>query len=169
MALRSHLQKKFKNVVWRSGQVYKFKYQAWQNDPEPVIVFMNAYSGRHPTTQHEWHFFQGINFTYIPRPQRRQFAEAWVREWESGNRPNFSWDTILTRYPYLKNAIRRYFYKPNYYITDVVQVPLEDMEDVIVSTWSRDFSKKLKTSLVQKYRKARRNTSRGLLSGIFGR
>ena len=169
MALRQHTQKKFKNVIWRSGQVYKFKYQAWNNDPEPVIVLINAYSGRHPTTQHEWHFFQGINFTYIPRSHRRQFAAAWMNEWESGRRPEFSWNIILTRYPYLKNAIRRYFYTPNYYITDVVPVPLEDMEQVIVSTWSKDFSKKLKTSLVSKFRKARSNVNKGLLSGFFGR
>ncbi len=96
MALRVQYTKQFKRIRWKSGHIYKFKYQAWQNDPEPVILLMYAFSGRHPNTGHEWHFFQGINFTYIPRPQRRAFAARWIQEWEQNNGQfNLTWDRIV--------------------------------------------------------------------------
>lgn len=168
MAIRVIMRKNFQNVSWRSGHIYKFKYQAWQNDPEPVIILMYALGGIHPTSGHEWRFFQGINFTYIPRAQRRQFAAAWVREWEAtGGSFQFTYDRVKREFPYLQGAIRRYFYKPAYYIQNPIEVPLEDMEDVIVSTWSRDFSKKLRTNLIQKFRKTRKNIQAGMESGIF--
>lgn len=170
MALRIQYTKKFQRIIWKSGHIYKFRYTAWANDPEPVILLMYAYSGRHPNTGHEWHFFQGINFTYIPRAQRRDFAKRWMIAWEQTN-GNFqlTWGRILAEFPYLKNAVRRYFYNPSYYIQHPMEIPMEDMESVIVSTWSKDFSKKLRTSLVQKMRKARKNVSRGLSTGIFKR
>ena len=80
MALRVQYTKRFQNVHWKSGHFYKFKYTAWHNDPEPVILLMYAYSGRHPNTGHEWHFFQGINFTYIPRTHRKHFVERWMSD-----------------------------------------------------------------------------------------
>lgn len=170
MALRIQYTKKFNNVLWKSGHIYKFKYQAWQNDPEPVILLMYAFSGTHPTTGHEWHFFQGINFTYIPRAQRRHFATQWMIAWEqTGGNFQLTWDRILTSYPYLKNAVRRYFYKPQYYIQNPMEIPMENMEEVIVSTWSKDFSKKLRVNLTQKFRRAKENISRGLSTGIFKR
>jgi len=131
---------------------------------------MYSFSGRHPNTGHEWHFFQGINFTYIPRTQRRHFANIWVSRMERNN-GNFQldWASLVSEFPYLRNAVRRYFYKPSYYIQDAMEVPLEDIEQVVVSTWSRDFSKKLRTNLVQKFRRARRNVSKGLRTGIFKR
>jgi len=168
MAIRVIMRKNFQNVSWRSGHIYKFKYQAWSNDPEPVIILMYALSGIHPTTGNQWRFFQGINFTYIPRSQRRQFASKWVREWEAtGGSFQFTYERMLREFPYLKSAVRRYFFKPAYYISNAVEVPLEDIEDVIVSTWSKDFSKKLRTNLVQKFRKVKKNVQNGVESGIF--
>lgn len=143
---------------------------AWHNDPNPTILLMYAYSGRHPNTGHEWHFFQGINFTYIPRTHRRHFVQSWMREWEHTN-GNFrlTWERLLSEFPFLKNAVRRYFYNPSYYISNPMEVPMEDIEDVVVSTWSKDFSKKLRTNLVQKFRKAKSNVKKGNKTGIFNR
>ena len=168
MAIRVIMRKNFKNVSWRSGHIYKFKYTAWTNDPEPVIILMYALDGIHPNTGHQWRFFQGINFTYIPRAQRRQFAKSWVREWEAtGGSFQFTYDRVKREFPYLKTAVRRYFFKPATYIQNPIEVPLEDMEDIIVSTWSRDFSKKLRSNLVKKFKKVRRNVQDGMESGIF--
>ncbi len=168
MALTIHYTKKFKNVTWKSGHIYAMDYTAWQNDPKPVILLMYAFSGTHPETNHEWTFFQGINFTYIPRADRRQFVAAWMNEWER-TKGNFelTWNTILIKFPYMKNAVRRYFYSPNYYIQNPKEIPLEDIEDVVVSTWSRDFSKKVKTSLRQKAREVKKNIQQGWRTGIF--
>ena len=170
MALTIQYTKKFQKVVWKSGHFYKFKYQAWESDPEPVILLMYAYSGRHPNTGHSWLFFQAINFTYIPRTHRKFFVERWMVYWEQSN-GNFqlTWGRVLSEFPFVKNAVRRYFYSPAYYIQNPMEIPMEDIENVVVSTWSKDFSKKLRTSVVQKIKKARKNVSKGLISGVFKR
>ncbi len=168
MAVRVQYTKKFGGVQWKSGHVYKFKYHAWHNDPEPIILFMYAFAGVNPSTGHEWRFIQGVNFSYIPRTHRRAFISRWLVIWEQSN-GNFqlTWDRLVTEFPYLKNAVRRYFYKPTYYIKNPMEIPLEDMENVVVSTWSKDFSKKLRTNLIQKMRRAKSSIRRGLTTGIF--
>jgi len=129
---------------------------------------MYALSGTHPNTGHEWRFFQGINFTYIDRSHRRQFAKSWVREWETtGGSFQFTYERVKRQYPYLQTAVRRYFFSPAYYIQNPIEVPLEDIESVIVSTWSKDFSKKLRTNLVQKFKGAKQRIAQGLETGIF--
>lgn len=161
------MQKKFQNIVWKSGHIYKFRYSPFQGDPEPVIILMYAHSGTHPNTGHEWTFFTGINFTYLPRPTRRAFAQAWMREWQRTNgNVEFTYQRVVQEFPYLIGAVRRYFYSPNYYITNAMEIPLEDMEDVIVSTWSKDFSKKVKTSLINKYKSVMKKSG-GFLGGFF--
>lgn len=168
--LRQHRTKNFKGITWKSGHIYKFRYQAWNNDPEPVIILLNSYSGTHPTSGNQWRFFQGINFTYIPRPQRRHFAERWSQEWEQTNgNVEMTWQRVVQQFPYLKGAIRRYFYQPSYYISKAIEVPMEDMEQVIVSTWNKDFSKKLRTNLMDKFRRTKNNVKRGKDTGFFGR
>jgi hypothetical protein len=114
---------------------------------------MYALDGNHPNTGHQWRFFQAINFTYVPRTQRRQFAQDWVETFQRTNgNTRFTWELCVRRYPYLKHAVRRYFFKPNYYITKLREIPFEDMEKAIVSTWSKDFSKKIKRSLLDKFK-----------------
>lgn len=153
MALTRKREFAFRNLIWKSGNLYTFKYNAWQHDPQPVIIFMYAFSGTHPKTGRQWRFFQGINFTYIPRTARRRFAQEWARVYKRSNgNLRFTYLTVKRRYPYLVGATRRYFYSPAYYVTEAKHIPFEDMERVIVSTWSKDFSKKIKTSLLAKFR-----------------
>lgn len=164
MALKVHKKMKFQGIEWKSGFIYTFKYSSWQNDPAPVIILMYAFSGTHPTTGHEWHFFQGINLNYINRAERRRFAQQWVQEMErSGNNVELSWTRVKDRYPTLKGAVRRYFYNPRYYISHAIEIPIDQIEEVVVSTWTKDFSKKVKTSLALKYRKVTGDNS------LFGR
>jgi hypothetical protein len=160
MAVRRKLNKTFKGVQMKSGHFYTFKYQAWEHDPRPVIILMYALDGinlKADGTRHEWRFFQGINFTYIPRSIRKTFINDWKRTWiRTGGNPRFTWEMVQRRYPYLKGAVRRYFFKPNYYITDLQEIPFDDLDKLVVSTWSKDFSKKLKMSLLAKFRTAMR-------------
>jgi len=89
---------------------------------------------------------------------RKAFANEWVRVFEQSNgNVKFTWQKVKRKYPYLQHAIRRYFYSPSYYISDLNAVPFENMEKVIISTWSKDFSKKLKVSLYGKFSKALKN------------
>jgi hypothetical protein len=122
---------------------------------------MYALEGIHPNTGHQWRFFQAINFTYIPRSQRMMFAKEWkiIFERTNGN-VRLTWELVKKRYPFMQNAVRRYFFKPNYYITSLKEIPFDNMEKYIISTWSKDFSKKVKSSLINKFRnvlKRRRN------------
>ena len=114
---------------------------------------MYALDGVNPRTGHQWRFFQAINFTYIPRADRKKFAKDWMRVMGNSNNPRFTWNTVKIKYPYIQNAVRRYFFKPNYYIQDLVEIPWDDAEKAIVSTFAKDFSKKVKTSLLNKFRR----------------
>lgn len=172
MALNIQYTKKFNGVTWKSGHIYTFKYTSWKNDPNPTIILMYAFSGTHPTTGNQWRFFQGINFTYIPRPYRKRFAQAWVREWQRTNgNVQLTWGTVENEFPFMRSAVRRYFYQPTYYIQKPKEIPLEDMEKVIVSTWSKDFSKKIKTDLLNKYKRAMKGATKNksMFGNIFGR
>lgn len=175
MTIKISLNFKFKGIQWKSGHVYTFKYSSWRNDPQPTAILMYKVSGNHPRTGNQHRYIQMLNFSYIPRPVRKQFAQTWAKEMErSGNNSVFTWQLVKRRFPQLKLAVRRYFYIPNYYLSDIKEIPLENMEEVIVSTWSKDFSKKLKTSLVKKYRNVmdRRKKTGGFMSvvkNLFGK
>ena len=155
MALRIQYRKKIHGVIMQSGHVYSMKYIPWQHDSNPTIIFMNSFSGTHPNTGRQWRFIQALNFTYVPRSSRRAFANEWTRVFERTNgNVRFTWNILKRRYPYLSHAVRRYFYSPNYYISKLQEIPFENMEQAIISTWSKDFSKKVKVSLLQKFRSA---------------
>ena len=77
-----------------------------------------------------------------------------MKELEKPGNIKFHWQKVQAKYPYLQPAIRRYFFKPNYYIRNLKEVPFEDIEKVVISTFSKDFSKKITTALRAKFRKA---------------
>lgn len=62
----------------------------------------------------------------------------------------------MKRYPRLKYSVRRYFFKPNYYIKDLKEIPINEIEKYVVSSWHKDFSKKVKVSLLNKFRRVMR-------------
>ena len=144
----------------QSGHIYSFRYSSWRNDPAPTIILMYAISGIHPNTGHQHRYFQAINFTYIPRIMRRAFIKDWMDIFQRTGNTKFTWNICQRRYPYLKGAVRRYFFKPNYYISKLKEVPFEKMEDAVVSTWSKDFSKKIRTSLFKKFKRVLRNRNK---------
>lgn len=143
MAIKQWKNKKFEGLEWKSGHFYKFKYRAYANDPHPHIIFMYAYSGIHPNTKREWRFFQAINFSYIPRNVRQRFLNDWLARIKTDPNNNFTWDQVKSKYPWLKIAVRRYFYSPGTYIINPEEIPFENAQDVIVGTWKKDFSKKI--------------------------
>ena len=169
MAIQRQYKKRFKGVDVKSGFIYKFKYQAWENDPEPTVLMMYALKGTHENTGHEWRLFQAVNFTYIPRPLRKKFANDWMNEVGVTKDPRFTWEKVKAKYPYLQHAVRRYFYKPSYYITNLVEVPFDQAEQAIVSTWAKDFSKKVKSSLINKFRRLMKNRRQHKRTGKFPR
>lgn len=114
---------------------------------------MSSIEGYHQNTGHEWHLFQCINFTYLPRNMRRRFLNKWLKELDKPGQIKFRWKKeILPKYPYLKPAIRRYLFKPTYYIKNLQEIPLSEVEKVVISTFPRDFSKKITTILSSPFR-----------------
>lgn len=169
MAIRRIFKKKFKGVTVKSGHIYKFKYQAWENDPEPLVIMLYALEGTHPNTGHQWRLFQAINFTYINRGHRKQFAKVWMKYLSQTNSPSLTWLLVKNRYPYLMSAVRRYFYRPAYYIRDLQEIPFDRMEKEVISTFARDFSKKAKTALLNKFRRVLRGRRKFIRTGKFPR
>jgi hypothetical protein len=154
MPIRPIFKKKFQNVTLQSGYFYQFKYSAYRHDPHPIIIFMNGFAGVNDNAGNQWRFLQAINLNYVPRNVRKRFVSDWLKELEKpGGDIKFTWKRkILPKYPYLKHAIRRYFYIPAYYITKLEEIPLEDVEKVVVKSLWKDFSTKIKSSLLSKFR-----------------
>jgi hypothetical protein len=128
-------------TVWfKSGHFYRFLYQNYENDPGPVIVMLNYIKGTHPTTGHYHNYIQAINFSYIPRQFRRLFVDQWgsVLKANNGN-VLLTWKKVRSRFPYLQFALRRYFIGKGF-IKFQHEVPEEDFDQVIISSFSRDFS-----------------------------
>lgn len=177
MALKIDRKFKFKNIQWKSGHLYRFRYSAWQEDPEPLVILLYRFRGRHPKTGHEWRFIQALNMNYVPRHIRKNFIINWTKTLERNNgNVLLTWDEIKFKYPGLakSDCIRRYFYKPNYYIKKPESIPINNMEEAVVSSWHKDFSKKMKLALTRKKRQAKKKRKdrsdnvRNVLSRLFG-
>lgn len=154
MALKISLSFKHGKVVMKSGNFYKFKYQGFAHDPEPHILFLNHISGIHPNTGHEHHYIQGINLTYCPRADRQKFVDDWVANYSKTKDLKFTWKLIQRKYPYISFAIRRYFWKPPYYISKLEHLDtIEKIQSTIVGNWAKDFSKKVKMKMAQFFKR----------------
>lgn len=166
--VRRIFKKTSHGVTWKSGHIYSFKYNAWENDPEPVIIFMYAFEGRHPKTGNQWRFIQGINFTYVPRAIRKKFAKIWLKEFErTGGNTRFTYQKMKRRYPGLKHATRRYMYTPRSRITKVIEIDFGEWQKAITSTLRKDFSKKVRSSLVRKFRRVMGRRKRRKRSKLY--
>jgi hypothetical protein len=115
---------------------------------------MYAIEGIHPNTGHQWRILQCINFTYIPKAVRKRFLNEWMVILNRGSDIKFTWERVQSHYPWLKNATRRYFFRPDYYLSKLEEIPMANVEKEVISTWSKDFSKKVKTAIFQKFRTA---------------
>ncbi len=161
MALSFDHRFKMSGIWWTSGHVYTFRYSSWIHDPTPTIVLLHRTRGIHPNTGHQHRYITGINLSYIPRSHRRLFAMVWVEEYERTNgNTRLTWEMVKRQFPFLQYGIRRYLTKPAYYIQNPREIPFEHLEDAIVDTWSKDFSKKLKVDLMKKYRHAKKDVQK---------
>lgn len=144
------------------------------------MILLYKFKGTHPKTKREWRFIQGINMNYVPRQIRKRFIINWKKSLLKNNgNVLLTWKKIKSSYPGLakSSAIRRYFYSPNYYITKAVYIPIDDMEDALISSWHKDFSKKVKRAITRKFvksnKKRKKRTKEDIitrsLKSIFGK
>lgn len=141
MALKVSYNFKQGGVTLKSGNLYKFSYQAFEHDASPVVLYLNSITGIHPKTGHQHRYHQAINLNYVPRTSRAKFVEVWMAEMLK-NRGNvkLTWDRVKTQYPYLKEFIRRYMSKPRYYIRGLEYIPPDKAQDEVVRTLFKDYS-----------------------------
>ena len=172
MGLKIDYTFKLNGIVWRSGYFYSFRYRAWNQDPTPLLILFYRITGINPSTGHQWRLLQGINLNYIPRSHRRLFLMQWQYHYEAGNgNIKFTYEMMKRQHPYLRFGIRRYMTSPPYYIRYPYEIPVEKVEDAVMSTFDKDYSIKLKQELAQKYRSARSNVkkhNKSVKKGLFG-
>jgi len=154
MALKQLLKYKHNNVLLRSGYVYSFSYIPYQNDPKPLIIFLNAITGINPKTGHQWRLIQGINLHYLPRHNRVLFGSEWQLFFEKSKyNVRLTWQLIKHKYPYIEIGIRRYNLKPNYYIKNLKEIEPKNMKKEIQGSLIKDFSIKKLMDLGKKLRR----------------
>jgi hypothetical protein len=137
----------------KSGEFCTFSYSAWQNDPEPVCIFINKITGIHENTGHQWRLIQGISLNYIPRRDRKRFVKDWYNYMSKNKSAKFTWQLVKRRYPYIQHAIRRFQIKPDYYISNFRKLEGEEIGQEVVRNWGKDFSKFLKRKILQKIKR----------------
>ena len=118
----------FSNRLWRyktidklvlePGNFYQFRYLNYENDPYPLIYYLNHRNAINFETGHFHKYIQGINFHYIPRQYRMQFAEKWLKYVEKRKitiQSEFMlmWQKMSILYPFLATAYRRYLTYPS--------------------------------------------------------
>jgi len=128
-------------TVWfKSGHFYTIAYTNFENDPMPTGVMLNYIKGAHPKTGNYHNYIQMINMNYVPRNYRKKFVNDW-KQTLINNKGDvlLTWKKIRSRFPYLQFALRRYFVGKNY-IRNQREVINEDLEKVVVSSYTRDYS-----------------------------
>jgi len=155
MALNVTLNWKSHGIKWKSGHFYTFFYNAWREDPNPIIILFYKITGINKKTGHQWRLIQGINLNYIPRRQRKAFVTLWQKEMER-NKGNveFTWNIVEFRFPYLEMAVRRYMITPQYRIQRAREIPDDELENVVISSFGKDFSRKINMELNAKRQRA---------------
>lgn len=153
MALKIYKKIKHNNVRWIEGYCYEFRYTAYENDFQPLCFFINAIKGIHSNSGHQWRLIQCININYIPRRDRKRFVKRWQEELEKGKNVEFTWQRIKSEFPYIKYGIRRYLLKPNYYIRNIRYIPPENIDEEVVKTWHKDFSKTIERKIASRLKK----------------
>ena len=150
--LRVETRCKFKGVQWMSGYLYQFHYGPFQNDPRPLVIWLNKISGVYDKTGHEWRLFTCLNLNYIPRSDRKRFGEVWCKTLHQHRDTVLTWSIVQRVFPYLSGCVRRYQFSPVHYINNPIFIPFEDMESVIQGGIIRDYSNKIRMYLGKKFR-----------------
>lgn len=154
MSLIIHESYRFQNLTLKSGGVYSFNYSNFLNDPQPLILNLHVITGTHETSGKQWNLISAINLNYVPRKDRFVFAKDWQTAWEYSKNISLTWQHIKRHFPYIEHGIRRYLVRPNYLISNLVEIPKEKYEEVIAKSMFKDYSDQIRRSIIVKWRKA---------------
>ena len=172
MALKVSYTFKSHGLVWRSGYFYTFRYKAWNEDPEPLIILFYRITGINPSTGHQWRLIEGINMNLLPRSHRRLFLMNWQHYYDL-NRGNlkYTYKMMQRQHPYMVYGIRRYMTKPVYYIQNPYEIPMDKVDDAVLSSFNKQYKFKISKELSKKYKEASYNIAqhnKKVNRGLFG-
>jgi hypothetical protein len=126
--------------TFRSGYLYKFRYQNWENDPEPLVFFLYGIKGTHPNTGHKWNLIQCLNLNYVERPIRAHFVELWLKYLQSTKQVKLTWDLVKRRYPLITQYCRRYLLDPLNLINRIEYIRPDYARKEVIRSLAKDFS-----------------------------
>ena len=153
---------------FKSGHIYKFKYNKYQNDPEPLIFLMYGVKGQHPKTGHTHNYLLAINLSYINRNNRKRFVREWVDTLirTNGNIP-VTYKRVVEQFPFMVAAVRRYLLSRND-LFDIREIPLESIGEVVVGTMMKDYSKKAILEMMKNWKGESNQTKMAALKVALG-
>jgi hypothetical protein len=144
MSLRVFYSITYQGMHLKSGHCYHFGYSRYENDPHPIIFFLNAIVGTNPNTGHLWNLIQGINLNYVPKNSRLKFVQMWKPVVTMGANMLMTWRRIQGQMPFLRGRggmipIRRYLLGPGRYIVSPRWVPAESYQRVVLQGMTKDY------------------------------
>ena len=148
---------KLSRVVFKPGHFYQFKYLNFENDPEPLIYYLNFRNATNVKTGKIHKYIQGINFHYIPMSKRVKFVTDWLNFTQKHNSiisSNFLmlWKELIRRYPFLEGSYRRYLVEPVGIIKNVEDIKTDLVIPMVKGSIERDFSFRDKFLFYKKYK-----------------
>lgn len=154
MPLKMYFEKTLNGKRLQSGHFYTFGYGNYENDPQPLVIFINAIVGLNESTNHYWNLFQGINLHYISRNKRYKFLNNWLTVYD-GTKENirFTWSIITKQYPYLTLAIRRYILNTTRgFVVNLMEIDRQNIQKTVLGSMPKDYSSTIIPGMI-KYRK----------------
>lgn len=157
--------KKIERVVFRPGNFYQFRYLNYENDPEPLIYYLNYRNAINEDTGRLHRYIQGINFHYIPMGKRLTFVTNWLNFVEKNKSFLFSnflqiWKELKRRYGFLEVAYRRYLTEPTGLIKNVSYIKRSLVVPMVKGSIEKDFSFYERYIFMKKYREFNKLVSR---------
>jgi hypothetical protein len=156
MAIQYNFQKRIHGISLNSGDIIKFAYTGYEEDPTPLCIFLYSTSGYHPRTRHEHHYLQGINLNYVSRHNRKQFVRDWIERHNKTQNTRLTYNYMKSLYPYMDSITRRYFWKPSYYLRKLEKISLDKIESEVVGSLYKDYSQALRRQYFSGIRKLQR-------------
>lgn len=142
MAIRRIYTVKYRGIIFEGGHFYTFKYLRWENDPEPLALFMYALRGVHPKTGHYWNLLQMFNLAYVPKKLRKNLVKEYVNM--NINIRTYKPKTRLRIGPgyfpsFLDVAYRRYLLKPPGLIQNPREISFEIIDAELAGIAKKDY------------------------------
>lgn len=148
---------KINDVLFKPGHFYQFNYLNYENDPEPLIYYLNYRDAINVKTRKYHKYIQGINFHYIPMGNRLRFVTEWLSFVEKNRSivlSNFLqlWTQLVKKYPFLENSYRRYLLEPRGLLRNIYHIKTDVVVPMVKGSLEKDFTFNDRLIFLKKYK-----------------